>query len=405
MKKIIFYTCMFGATAVMSMYAQTQEKTPSEKFLPQRLELIEKKFDKLNMYMNFQTNWNSYISDSNYQTSYFSVDRLRLEMIGQMNDQISYRFRQLLNRRAGPELNTIDGLSRATDFAFISYKLNDQLSVTVGKQGMLAKGIEFGYNFKNMNVFHTGVKFCYKSLKNHEIQFQVVNNSTDKLLSMYDYKEQDAVGKLRDVSFKKQDFRDQGIETARTPLGYSFNWNGNLWGGKVLTRWSYSIFQESKKNFWKFLTIGTQFNFHPVTIDVDYLRSDEDLDRERYGTEVFRRVRNEVKNGNKLIATNMSYSTYLLKLRYNFAPQWNILLKGAYETAFSKDLTELKDKTFRKSYGYFGGFEYMPMKNSDDMAVHLVYIRSKADYPQPVKDLSSNFHYISLGLFYRLKLL
>ena len=61
--------------------------------------------------------------------------------------------------------------------------------------------------------------------------------------------------------------------------------------------------------------------------------------------------------------SDVHYTSFITKLNWQFAPQWNLMLKGMYETASVTKVDRFKD--FRKSYGYVGSVEYYPVKSQD----------------------------------------
>ncbi|MFZ1237069.1 MAG: hypothetical protein WAR39_08765 [Prevotella sp.] len=90
-------------------------------------------------------------------------------------------------------------------------------------------------------------------------------------------------------------------------------------------------------------------------------------------------------------------------MNWQFAPQFNLMLKGAYETA-----SATKDETFknyRKSVLYAASFEYYPVK-SQDFRVFLAYIGRNFNYSDKVTQYGLNDYKtnrIELGFMYRIK--
>jgi hypothetical protein len=87
-------------------------------------------------------------------------------------------------------------------------------------------------------------------------------------------------------------------------------------------------------------------------------------------------------------------------MNWQFAPQWNLMLKGMYETASVTKIEQMKD--YRKSYAYMGSIEYYPVK-SQDFRIFLAYIGRKYDYSKAsgLKDYNTNR--IEIGFMYRIK--
>ncbi len=354
----------------------------------------------------------------------FSENYLNLEVKGRANDKISYRFtKKFLKKR---EMENYDML----DLAYLKYKWNDKLYFVFGKQPFSFGSMEYAnayssyehaYRYprvykknKNDNNYYVGFSFIYYPIKDHELQFQVVN----------EMKTQDA---------------DMNQEI-NYPMGYSVNWNwsmnpnhdydshyyhhhhhhdhendhendnhyeNNKDNDKIIkNRWSYSIFQDNeKKKYWKLLALGSQLNLKPVTIEADYILSDEDREKNRDITYLLR-----LWNRNYYDAPSVKYGSYLVKLKYNFIPKWNLIAKGVYERGVSKkgknhDLLG-ENKLFQQIYTYYGGIEFLPIIKNDDISFFISYKNYRVNYSSDLfKKENKNDHFLILGLNYRVKMI
>ena len=82
------------------MYAQNAEK--KDKFSPdtplfEELTNVKKKTDKFNLYLNMQGSFDAHFRDG-FQEGDFNMHQLRIEAKGNINNWLSYRYRQRLNR-------------------------------------------------------------------------------------------------------------------------------------------------------------------------------------------------------------------------------------------------------------------------------------------------------------------
>lgn len=98
--------------------------------------------------------------------------------------------------------------------------------------------------------------------------------------------------------------------------------------------------------------------------------------------------------------SDVHYNSFVTKLNWQFAPQWNLMLKGASEQVSVKKTERLKN--FRKSYSYIGSVEYYPVK-SQDLRFFLAYIGRKVTYKEGVGLDRYNTNRIELGFMYRIK--
>ncbi|WP_238784431.1 porin [Blattabacterium cuenoti] len=370
------------------------------------------------MYIDFTSSVNSRIEKNPFEKDvlernifdgvFFSTDELKLETIGKANEKISYHFSQrfFLKKKMDPEKekkleynnNKIDNPTDTTTptmnihLAYLKYRCNEKLSFLIGKLPVTFVSIFSEKNKENP----VGMNFIYTPIKNHEFLFQILNSIKNK----NQYEHEQPIINLRPV---------------RYPMGYSLNWN---WSAhKIQNRWAYSIFQENhKEKFWKLLSLGSKLDFSPFSIEMDYVFSDEDIERNGDLTTIFHSLisRNTHRNPIKKVSP-VTYATYLLKLHYNFPPRWNFFTQGVYEMGRSKEGIDgthwiLKDQLFKRAYAYSVGIEYkhpIIINHNHEIRLYLVYTRGKVLYLDTNKILqkeNKNDHSISLGLNYRIQL-
>lgn len=351
-----------------------------------------------NMYMDFTSSIYSTVDkDLYFEGSPFSTESLKLDIVGKENDKISYRFVQKFNKKNHVDKeedleNREDHRiydSVIIDLAYLKYKYNDKLSFLIGKQPISFGSME--YNSKDLHIYQypdvyknkenpVGINFIYTPKKDQELQLQIVNSNSRKLNE------------------------DIYHEIISHPMGYSANWNWNLFNKIIQNRWSYSIFQESKKDkFWKLLALGSKLDFKPISIEGDYIFSDEDIEKKSYFTRALR----SLNNNNYKDYVSIKYGTFFLKFKYNFIPKWNLFAKGVYEVGRSKkDINQIygivQNQLLKKACTYYGGIEYMPYK--DDLSLYFLYKKQKVDYMDFIRQENKNDHSIALGLNYRIKL-
>ncbi|WP_185858282.1 porin [Blattabacterium cuenoti] len=332
-----------------------------------------------NIFVDFTNSINSTIKKDFFEGSRFYDDHLNLEVIGKVNDKISYCFSNKLNKK---------NMDKIVDLAYLKYKWNDNLYFLIGKQAASFGSMEYANKetaYRYTDVYKNkdnpvGFSFIYIPIKNHEFQLQVVNSISNN------NQEKDTIQKVN------------------TPMGYSMNWNWS-WNKIIRNRWSYSIFQENEnKKFWKLLALGSQFHMNPISIEADYILSDEDIERNGSITKILQSYNHDYKN-----TASVKYGTYLVKLKYNFIPKWNLIAKGVYEMGSSKKGTNDilgEKKLFKKAYTYYGGIEFVPTIHHEDLSFHFVYQNQRVNYNlDQIKKENKNDHFIILGLSYRVKII
>ena len=96
---------------------------------------------KSHINLEFVSSANAYFTNNNYDEFSFKTNRVRLEILGQLNDQLSYHFRQSFNRYHNP--NAVDNLPSSIEYAYMKWK-KDKFEIIGGKQFVALSGYE-GY--------------------------------------------------------------------------------------------------------------------------------------------------------------------------------------------------------------------------------------------------------------------
>ena len=218
MKKLL--TLLFVAFCAMGLNAQ-------EKSLYEELSGVKKKTDKFNLYMNMNGSFDAMFNDNSFDYGKFYMRQLRIEAKGNVNEWLSYRWRQRLNRPNNGGDN-IDNLPTSIDIAGIGVKLGDKFSIFAGKQCAAYGGFEFDANpieiyeysdmIEHMNNFMTGINIGYDFMEGQQLNFQVLNSLNGDFYSMYGEFNPE-MGILGE---------DVVATPSKLPLVYTLNWNGNI---------------------------------------------------------------------------------------------------------------------------------------------------------------------------------
>ncbi|WP_185863568.1 porin [Blattabacterium cuenoti] len=353
-----------------------------------------------NVFLDYSNSIHFGMKEDISENTHFSENNFNLEVIGKANDKISYCFtKQFVKQIENKNYNMLD-------VAYLKYKWNDKLDFLFGKQPFSFGSMEYAsgpyehaYRYthvhkRNKNNNYVGFSFIYHPIKDHELQFQVVND------------------------MKRQEEGNMIIQDINYPMGYSVNWN---WGmnppnndhdhdhdhdDKIIkNRWSYSIFQEhEKQKYWKLLALGSQFNYTPVTIETDYILSNEDIETNK---SISRSWNRDYYYNYDIVS--VKYGTYLVKLKYNFLPKWNLIAKGVYEIgSYKKKINNIlgPNELFQKIYTYYGGVEFLPIIKNDDISFFIAYQNYRINYNlDQIKKEKNNDHFLILGLNYRVKMI
>ena len=389
MKKLL--TLLFVAFCAMGLNAQ-------EKSLYEELSGVKKKTDKFNLYMNMNGSFDAMFNDNSFDYGKFNMRQLRIEAKGNVNEWLSYRWRQRLNRPNDGGDN-IDNLPTSIDIAGIGVKLGDKFSIFAGKQCAAYGGFEFDANpieiyeysdmIEYMSNFMTGINIGYDFMEGQQLNFQVLNSLNGDFYSTYGEFNPE-MGILGE---------DVVATPSKLPLVYTLNWNGNF-ANVYKTRWSASIMSQAEGKNLYYFALGNELTLGKFNMYFDVMYSNEAIDRSGIMTEIVGEV-----HDHNIFKT--SYLSLVTKLNYRFAEKWNVFVKGMYETASVIDHTDpraypfIKNGKYRTSLGYLGGIEYYPMESN--LHFFLTYVGRHYMYEEIAvghKDYSTNR--VSVGFIYQL---
>ncbi len=390
-----FAICVLLASSAMLAAAQVKsnnDAVPSEEpSLVERIAKIEKQNDWFNLYMNMNGSFNADFNQggvNGLSQGAFRINQLRIEAKGKVNDWLSYRWRQRLNRDNDGS-NDIDNAPTSIDIAGIGVKLSDKWSLFAGKQCAAYGGFEFDLNpieiyqyseiINNMSNFMTGLTVTYDFNPNQQLQFQVLNSLNEGTEATY----------------------GENLEQSRMPLVYTLNWNANMFGGFWQTRWSVSLMDEAKDKYMYYVALGNQFNFSKrCNMYIDLMSSTEELDRKGIMTNIL--GGRDMFSGHN--AFNAMYNSVVAKVNYRFKPKWNFFVKGMLESAaMFKSEDGVEKGNYRTSVGYVTGVEFYPMDTN--LHFYLTFVGQSNFFTERAK-MYGNDDYstqrVSVGFIYQL---
>lgn len=367
------------------------------KSLAEEVTKLKKSNDMFNVYLNTAASAQVETDNEHQWSTGFKNKHLRLEIKGNLTDKLYYRFcyRMTNSNVARSE----DNFARSTDVVMIGYRFSDKLSVEAGKIFQPLGGYEvdenpiYIYEYSDLTggleCYLGGVVVNYKPVPTQEFVVGVTNAHNDKFADVYGD---------NSLAIEGDGTQNRILEKTRIPLGYSLGWNGSFLNNRLLTRWSWGIEGEARHKYSRMLILGQKLNLDRLQWYFDYMYQNDGLDR-------FGLASREVRDffpavGGEVWMSDVHYTSFITKLNWQFAPQWNLMLKGMYETASVTKVDRFKD--FRKSYGYVGSVEYYPVK-SQDFRVFLAYVGRKVTYKDGVGLDKYNTNRIELGFKYRIK--
>lgn len=380
MKKL--FVLLLLALCVIGVNAQ------EEKSLYEQISGVKKKTDKFNLYMNMNGSFDAMFDADGFNQGKFNMRQLRIESKGNVNEWLSYRWRQRLNRPNNGG-GMVDNLPTSIDIAGIGIKLGDNFSLFAGKQCAAYGGFEFDANpieiyeysdmIEYMSNFMTGINIGYDFLEGQQLNFQVLNSLNGPFTDMY--------------HFTPELMETLKLENTKLPLVYTLNWNGNF-GNIFKTRWSASLMSQAEGKNLYYYALGNELTLGNFNIYFDFMLSNDDIDRGGIITEMI-----GFEDDHNVY--NTSYMSLVAKLNYRFASKWNVFVKGMYETASVTEATETIEKgKYRTSFGYLGGLEYYPMESN--LHFFLTYVGRTYKYEARANHDDYSTNRVSVGFIYQL---
>lgn len=401
MKKIIM---MFAALA-MTMGANAQGNNIGMgggdgdiQSIHERITKLEKKNDMFNLYFNYAASFQAeHNSLSDEWGTKFANKQLRIEIKGNLTDKLYYRLRHRLNKAT--DAKGEDNFAKATDIMMVGYNFNDKLSISGGKMCQIWGGFEFDenpmyiYQYSDMvdymDNFMAGVTVSYKPIPTQEIAVEISNSYNGKFADEYG-----------DEAVVVNNDEAHALLKSKNPLTYIINWNGSFFDGKLNTRWAWGLQTQAKGKYSRMLTLGQQLNLPKFQWYFDYMGAFDDLDRLKIATNELRDALVGGDAPGNVYLGKVHYNSFITKANWQFAPSWNLMLKGMYETASVTKMEQFKN--YRKSFGYMGSIEYYPAKQQD-FRLFLAYVGRKYDYSTKCGLKDYNTDRIELGFMYRIK--
>ena len=381
-KTLLFLLCIVCCTLCTNLKAETLEEKVAR--LEAKLasleakteatdsvitaEVIEpkKKMQPISVKFDARFDWqSSFVHHADAKPDYASNFNGRYIMFmldGNISPKFSYSLRY---RMIHPNHeNSWRGVFNATDWANLTYRPTKNWEITAGKMLVFYGSYEFDKNPLDVYMwsgwggrvgcFQFGVlgKYITNDGRNN-ILFQINNSPFADPLDL---------GAL---------------------YSYSVQWNGNF--GVFNSLYSVNFFEYQPGRFVNYISLGNQFNFGPVTFELDYMN--------RYGAR----------------GTHFLKDFSLIgKLNYNYNNRFNVFVKGGLDYNMAQDENTPTEEVIdmlvlpgERNVYYGAGVEFFPIKDSKNVRIHAFWYSGNnnlsVDGPQ-----SWNKHNVGIGFKWRL---
>ena len=361
MKKhfLLFLLCL--ATNASLTAQETLRENNGEPTLVERLSNGEIKINSAEMNFQLFTSANAEFVGKELDGMNFKLNRVRLEIKGDVGKWLGDHYRQSFNKYSDPY--SLDNLSSSLELAYVNLKARHNLNFTIGKQLVNFGGYEYYVNsirvrefseFNNLlTAYQAGISGNWQVNPDHELCFQIVNNRNGNDEDIY------PTG------------LPEGTAKAKIPFMYTVNWNSYYLDKALQLRYATAVGQQTRKRYSYYFTCGNTYEKGPLLTYLDVMYTE--------------------------------YLSIIGDVDYRVHPQWNVYVKGAYETArVYKSNGDFRKGMYRRSWNAQSSVEFFPFKQLD-LFVFVLYtyrgvILEKA--ATRMGAIEPDTHRISLGLVY-----
>lgn len=340
------------------------------------------------MNLEFYTSAAAYLTEGRFDEAAFKINRVRMEILGSFSKDFTYHFRQSFNKYSNPR--ALDNLSSSIEYAYVNWKLSSRLGITVGKQFLPLGGHEYNVNGirirefsefnNNVSCYQAGIGLKYRFSPMQEVTLKLLNNRNGEDNDMYMYG------------------RPEGLEKAKVPIISALAWNGYFVDKSLLLRYAAALGQQAKGKNIFYLTAGNTWERDKVLAYVDVMYARQGLDAHGIISDMQGPVVTSPAT-----AQNTEYFTLIGNIDYRIHPNWNVYVKGAYETAgVYKTNGFFEQGLYRTTWNLQSCVEYFPMANSElKIFAHLLHKGHKlTDRARALGAVSPDTQRISFGLVY-----
>lgn len=398
MKKLLIV--ILCSVLVFDSMAQNQTIISDTDSLPSVVERIyrladstrtaQKAFRHIKSHINveFYTSANAYFYDGVFDDLAFKMNRVRLEIYGQISKHLSYNFRQSFNKYHNPY--SLDNISSSIEYANITWKPSDKFKLIAGKQFVTLGGYEYYVNalrvreFSDFNstvsCYQTGVTGVVNFSPSQQLILQLVNNRSGSDDDLYIYG------------------RPAELEKSRVPLLATVNWNGFFADRALQFRYAASVGGLAKGKNIYYLTAGNIYEKGPIVAYIDVMYSREGVDSQSRLS-----VLQEGPVG-LVTAMDVQYLTLIANFDYSFHHKWNAYIKGVYETAgVYRENGKFAAGRYLTNWNAQACLEWFPFKDDKGFKVFVHYLykgRVGTELTKSITDALYDEQRISLGLVY-----
>ncbi len=388
MKQILLTAILLMASIIPAIAQEPLISSEDSKTLLGRISKDGKAIASSNMNLQFYTSTAAEFDGGEFQDLAFKLNKVRLEILGNIGNNLSYHFRQSFNKGSDP--HSLDNLSSSVEYAFLKWKLTPAFDLTIGKQFVHFGGQENWLNgikireFSDFNsslpFYQAGINAAFHLTPSQEINLQLTNIRNGEEDEIYTYGV------------------PEGIEKAKLPFLGTANYDGKFYDGALQFRYSLSYGQLARNKNVFYFTCSNVWERGPAMYYLDVMYSREGIDSKGLISEL-----SAVHPQGGVTAQNVDYFTVIANADYRVHPCWNLYVKGAYELGSVYKNNGLYEKgLYRRTWNIQACAEFFP-KDVEGMLIFLHLSQKGRSLTGRAKTLGCHVddtQRISLGLVY-----
>lgn len=355
------------------------------------------------MNFNFCTTEHTDFHNFEFTESKFRIRRMRWEIYGDIAPTLSFHFRQNIN--GSFELSGMENINNSIEMAFVRWQPTEKLELMIGKQFLNVSGYECWVNgvdvreFSDFNDYfnpcRAGVTANFHMNSNQMLGIQLANSIPNALEHFLPYPVPST------------------IEKSKAPLIAGTQWIGYFADKALMLQYSASFGNMAKNKNLLMLTGGNVWKKGPVTAYLDFMYSREGLDTKGQVSQLSDLTVSDENavQWTPVSAQNVEYFTTIANLDYRVHKNWNVFIKGAFETAgvYESNGTKANGEVlfskglYKRTWNGQLCAEYIPMPERDNLRFYAHLLYKKYNYTEQGRKLgavNNDMQRITLGLVY-----
>lgn len=351
-------------------------------------ETLDKIGEKIDINLYLRTSYE--ISGSQDKPNAFKLNESRMEVMGDINENLAFRTRWRMNREIST--STLSNSPSSLDYAYLTYKFgkDKKYALSVGKQMNDFGSWEFydnptfeyiysNYINKQQNLFPVGMELSYKINDQHSIQIQGYNPSEATFEQLHEN--------------QNTQYDTNQLEKSKFPIGINLTWKGNLFDNKFRTIYTVTSSQiaKGKNNFQVSLGNKVVLDKFSGYLDVHHTHAAVD-----YVNAISSSI-NALQNPSApIFAKDIVYQSAVLRLNYALTPQWYIMGKSIMERVGAGNHSTLTGTLSTNNINQIA-LEYKPFAHQD-FKLFGFYAHFNSKNRNALQNYAPNSNYGMLGV-------